>query len=239
VNIPDIVALLMALAGLVIVVGSFFLLYRGIITLTEVNKLVAGKSSRSRTVEQGDQNSEEQGQAALSLQLGDKIKVRSQYPTLCLFILGILCFVGSLWYLNSPSSVDAAIQRKLKKLQEASMTMVRGHVNVPDTRKYSFVLSGDLGTTKPDVNGFVERSIPTDINEVDVTVARGGGEPDQFVLRPSESKNGVLSFEYPSASPSLSVTPSPTPTITSQASPSNSSQVAPTPTGFPTPLFGK
>jgi hypothetical protein len=189
ISVADIIALMAASAGVLIVVGSLVLLYKGIITLQAVSAAArqrsVGHSAEGNQAVPGPHETAEVP-AAVDFQLGEHIKIKSQYPALGLFILGIACFFGALWFdkANAPTGMD--VQGK-----------------VVDSGKYTFTFTGMMGVARPDVNGFVHRVVPIDIDELDVQVAKGGSAPDIVVVYPSQRRNGTLSFgNYPTPQPS-------------------------------------
>jgi hypothetical protein len=218
---PDVIGLVMAVAGLTIIVGSLFLLYKGIITLQAVSTAV-----KQATPDQGgkDPDKESPAPSAIAIQLGKDIKIQSQIPTLGLFILGIACFFGAMHYAT--------------QAPENSVTL-EGHVTGADKDKYTITIEGAMGVIRPDIHGNVQKIIPKDIEEVDIKVGKAGGAVDTLVVYPANRENGKLSFgDYPaptppplaSTSPQISTSPSPAP---------NTNPVAAIPSDFPTPLFQK
>ena len=168
ISVPDIIALLAALGGVAIVVGSLIMLYKGILTLQAV----------SQAAKEGD------GGSALDIQIG-KIQVKSQYPTLGLFILGIGCFFGALWFAKENVPVEYDVQGR-----------------VVDNGKYIFTFTGFIGVAHPDVKGDFHRVVPKGIDEVHVQVGSSGKPPDLVVLSTSKAKNGVINFgDYPTPTP--------------------------------------
>lgn len=211
ISVPDVIALGAAICGLLIVVGSFVLLYKGIITLNEVNRAV--RQGRTRRPAAADDNPP----VAIDLQIGDQIKIKSQYPALALFVLGISCFFGAIIFDNQKTSDTISLE---------------GHVT--DSGKYVFTVTGAMGAIHPDKNGFVRKNVSKDVDELDIEVARPGTTPDSFVVYPSERKHGVLSFgDYPSPTPNTGNSSKPTPTASLPAT--DPSQVAPTPSAYSTP----
>jgi hypothetical protein len=217
----------MAFAGFTIIVGSLFLLAKGVITLQAVSTAV-----KEATPAQGgkDPGKEPTAPAAIAIELGKNIKIQSQYPTLGLFILGIACFFGALYYATQAPPKD-------------SVTL-EGHVTGPDKDKYTITIEGAMGVIRPDIHGNVRKIIPKDVEEVDIKLGKAGGTVDTLVVYPATRENGKLSFgEYPtSPQPSTSATgaASPTPFASPQISTSPNritNQVAATPPDFPTPLF--
>jgi hypothetical protein len=213
VSIADIIALISALAGVVIVVGSMILLYKGIIVLNAVSTVARKLSGGEPTQEKRKRSVPGQTgdvPVAIDVQLGKDIKIKSQYPALGLFILGMLCFFGALWFSkeNAPTQMD-----------------VQG--NVIDSGKYTFTFTGLIGVARPDVKGYVHKFAPKDIEELDVQIGKPGSETDTLVVYPSKRQNGILSFgDYPppaQAAPQNTKSPVPKPTV-------DPDQVVPKPT---------
>lgn len=209
----------MAFAGLTIVIGSLFLLYKGILTLQAVSTAVKQTTS---TEEGKDLQKESVPPSALAIELGKDIKIQSQYPALGLFILGISCFFGAMYYAT--------------QAPQNSVT-VEGRVNAADKDKYLITIEGAMDVIRPDIHGNVQKLIPKDVEEVDIKVGKPGGVVDTLVVYPANRENGKLSFgDYPpSPVPQASLSPGPEPTVPILGS----GGVAATPTGFPTPLFQK
>jgi hypothetical protein len=209
---PDVIGLGMAFAGLTIVVGSLLLLYKGVITLQAVSTAV----KEAKPAEGGN---EPTAPSAIVIELGRNVKIQSQYPTIALFVLGIACFFGAMYYAT--------------QAPQSSVTL-EGHVTGADKDKYTITIEGAMGVIRPDIHGNVQKTIPKDIEEVDIKVGKAGGAVDTLVVYPANRENGKLSFgDYPTPAPPLS---SPQPSLAPSPTPI-SSQVAATPTGFPTPLF--
>jgi hypothetical protein len=208
----------MAFAGLTIVVGSLFLLYKGVITLQAVSTAV----KQATPAEEGNQPV---APSAIAIELGNNIKIQSQYPTLGLFILGIACFFGAMYYATQVPD---------------NLVTLEGRLTGADKDKYTITIEGAMGVIRPDIHGNVQKIIPKDVEEVDIKVGKSGSAVDTLVVYPSNRENGKLSFgDYPQPSPPpqpsvsalpSSISPSPTPIV---------QQVAATPAGFPTPLFQK
>jgi hypothetical protein len=219
ISVPDVISLVTAFAGLIIVIGSLLLLYKGVITLQAVSE-IAKKETDAQPGNKPEAKSAVL--SAISIELGEKIKIQSQYPTLGLFILGIVCFFVAIYY---------AMQ------DPKSSVILEGQVVGADKDKYTFTFVGAMGAIRPDISGKVHKTIPKDVEEVDIKVGKGGGEVATLVLYPSSRENGILSFgDYPTPTPSAAV-PAP-PVVTTQLK-ANPNQVAPAPVGFPTPLFSQ
>jgi hypothetical protein len=96
--------------------------------------------------------------------------------------------------------------------------MHRLHTLVSDSRPVEEKLPG-----RPDVHGIVRKTVPKDIDEVDLQIGRPGSDTDLIVVYPSDARDGVISFgDYPPPRP---VAASPLPTAIPKPS-TNPSQIA-------------
>lgn len=158
-------------------IGSLALLYQGRITLQAIHeKAQAGKEPTDVT-----------GGDALAVEIG-QIKIKSQYPTIALFLVAVGCFWLALQYGKG--------QRR----------MVSGILTDPDAKDYTVAYTGVMGVAYPDNTGQFEQEVPEDVHLVVLEIAKGGKEPQKFPLYPSKEKEWPVKFELkaptgPSATP--------------------------------------
>jgi hypothetical protein len=147
----SIIAIFAALGGLVLIVGSLILLYQGRITLQAIQDKV-------KEVQQPD---------ALAVEIG-KIRIRSQYPTIALFLVAIGCFWLGLEYAKGPKR------------------MVSGTLDDPLAKDYTVTYKGMMGVVFPDDQGHFEQEIPADVDLVILEIAKGGLDPQKFPIYPGK-----------------------------------------------------
>jgi len=175
--IENIIAIIAASGGIILMIGSLALLYQGRITLQAIHeKAQAGKEPTDVT-----------GGDALAVEIG-QIKIKSQYPTIALFLVAVGCFWLALQYGKG--------QRR----------MVSGILADPDAKDYTVAYTGVMGVAYPDNTGQFEQEVPEDVHLVVLEIAKGGKEPQKFPLYPSKEKEWPVKFELkaptgPSATP--------------------------------------
>ena len=175
--IENIIAIIAASGGIILMIGSLVLLYQGRITLQAIHdKVQEGKEPADGT--SGD---------ALAVEIG-QIKIKSQYPTIALFLVAVGCFWLALQYGKG--------QRR----------MVSGILTDPDAKDYTVAYTGVMGVVYPDDTGQFEQEVPEDVHLVVLEIAKGGKEPQKFPLYPSKEKEWPVKFELkaptgPSATP--------------------------------------
>jgi hypothetical protein len=106
---------------------------------------------------------------ALAVEIG-KIKVRSQYPTIALFLVAAGCF----WL-----ALDHAKASKIK---------ISGIVDAPDAADYTVTYNGALGLVYSDNGGNFEEEVPEDVDLFVLEIAKGGAAPERFNVYPRKVK---------------------------------------------------
>ena len=175
--IENIIAIIAASGGIILMIGSLVLLYQGRITLQAIHE----------KVQEGKEPTDVTGGDALAVEIG-QIKIKSQYPTIALFLVAVGCFWLALQYGKG--------QRR----------MVSGILTDPDAKDYTVAYTGVMGVAYPDITGQFEQEVPEDVHLVVLEIAKGGKEPQKFPLYPSKEKEWPVKFELkaptgPSATP--------------------------------------
>ena len=160
-------------------IGSLVLLYQGRITLQAIHE----------KVQEGKEPPDGTGGDALAVEIG-RIKIKSQYPTIALFLVAVGCFWLALQYGKS--------QRRI----------VSGILIDPDAKDYTVAYTGAMGVVYPDNEGQFEQEVPEDVQLVVLEIAKGGEEPQKFPLYPSREKTWPVKVEL-KASTVPSATPAP------------------------------
>jgi hypothetical protein len=177
--IENVIAIIAASGGIILMIGSLVLLYQGRITLQAIHD----------KVQEGKEPTDGTGGDALAVEIG-RIKIKSQYPTIALFLVAIGCFWLALQYGKG--------QRR----------MVSGILTDPDAKDYTVAYTGVMGVVYPDDTGQFEQEVPEDVHLVVLEIAKGGEEPQKFPVYPSKEKEWPVKFEL-KASTSPSATPRP------------------------------
>jgi hypothetical protein len=177
--IENVIAIIAASGGIILMIGSLVLLYQGRITLQAIHE----------KVQDGKEPTDGTGGDALAVEIG-RIKIKSQYPTIALFLVAVGCFWLALQYGKG--------QRR----------MVSGILTDPDAKDYTVAYTGVMGIVYPDNSGQFEQEVPEDVHLVVLEIAKGGEEPQKFPLYPSREKEWPVKFEL-KASNSPSATPGP------------------------------
>ena len=175
--IENIIAIIAASGGIILMIGSLALLYQGRITLQAIHE----------KAQEGKEPTDVTGGDALAVEIG-QIKIKSQYPTIALFLVAVGCFWLALQYGKG--------QRR----------MVSGILTDPDAKDYTVAYTGVMGVAYPDNTGQFEQEVPEDVHLVVLEIAKGGKEPQKFPLYPSKEKEWPVKFELkaptdPSATP--------------------------------------
>jgi hypothetical protein len=178
--IENVIAIIAALGGIILVIGSLVLLYQGRITLQAIHdKVQQGKQADTADTD------------ALSVEIG-QIKVKSQYPTIALFLVAAGCFWLALQYGKG--------QRR----------MVSGILDDPDAKDYTVMYTGVMGVVYPDDKGQFEQEVPEDVDLLVLEIAKGGDEPQKFPLYPSKQTDWPVKCSLKAAA---GPSPSPAPTL--------------------------
>jgi hypothetical protein len=182
-----IIAIIAASGGFILMVGALILLYKGKITIDAINRSI-----------------QKSPQAALAIQIG-KIKVKSQYPTIALFLVAAGCFWLALEY------------------AKGSKIKISGIVDAPDAANYTVTYNGALGLVYSDNGGNFEEEVPEDVNLFVLEIAKGGAAPERFNVYPHKVKEWPVKCKlHPAAATSVVQTPE-----------TNDSQIAKVPKELP------
>jgi hypothetical protein len=191
--IENVIAIIAASGGIILVIGSLVLLYQGRITLQAIQN----------RVQQGQQP-DASDKDALSVEIG-QIKVKSQYPTIALFLVAAGCFWLALQYGKG--------QRR----------MVSGILDDPDAKDYTVMYTGVMGVVYPDDKGQFEQEVPEDVHLVVLEIAKGGDEPQKFPLYPAKETQWpvkcslkAIAGASPSPAQTLTVDPAQVATVEKQ-----------------------
>lgn len=177
--IENVIAIIAAVGGIILLTGSLILLYQGRITLQAIQD----------RVQQGKQ-SDRSNADALSVEIG-QIKVKSQYPTIALFLVAAGCFWLALQYGKG--------QRRL----------VSGILDDPNAKDYTVMYTGVMGVVYPDDKGEFEQEVPEDVHLVVLEIAKGGKEPQKFPLYPAKETQWPVKCSL-RATAGTSASPAPT-----------------------------
>jgi hypothetical protein len=146
--IEKVIAIIAASGGLILMVGALVLLYKGKITIDAINRTI-----------------KESPPEALAVEIG-KIKVRSQYPSIALFLVAAGCF----WL-----ALNHAKGSKVK---------ISGIVDAPDGANYTVTYKGALGLVYSDDKGHFEEEVPEDVDLLVLEIGKGGADPQKFNVYP-------------------------------------------------------
>lgn len=174
--IENVIAIIAASGGIILMIGSLVLLYQGRITL----QAIQDRAQKGQPADTSDSD-------ALSVEIGH-IKVKSQYPTIALFLVAAGCFWLALQYGKG--------QRRT----------ISGILDDPDAKDYTVMYTGVMGVVYPDDKGQFEQEVPEDVHLVVLEIAKGGEEPQKFPLYPAKEtqwpvKCSLKAAAGPSASP--------------------------------------
>lgn len=138
------------ICGVLMVVGSIWLLKTGVITLSAAAK-----------------------DGILSMEIADKVKVSTTYPALGLFLIGLF-FIGlGVWFSKGdvvmPLNRPLAIVGKIKGIEDSSLVTVTVE---PDQYKSAYSFGADT-------NGRLNKILP-DIKQFTVRIAANGYKPQQY-----------------------------------------------------------
>ena len=144
-----------AVCAILIVAGSIWLLKTGVIKLTEAAK-----------------------DGELSVEIADKIKLKTTYPALGLFVIGLL-FIGlTFWFTRTPPPLNLV-----------------GKINIDDPSLVTVSVQF-ADAFAPDSNGQLDRILPLDIRRLKVVVNAAGYTPQPWIgtLKIEDAKQQRLSF---------------------------------------------
>src|SRR5260370_36290715 len=119
--IENVIAIIAASGGIILMIGSLVLLYQGRITLQAIHE----------KVQEGKEPTDVTGGDALAVEIG-QIKIKSQYPTIALFLVAVGCFWLALQYGKG--------QRR----------MVSGILTDPDAKEFTVAYMGVILFVYPD-----------------------------------------------------------------------------------------
>src|SRR5258708_14691078 len=128
--------------------GSLVLLYEGRITLQAIHQ----------KAQEGKEPTDGTGGDALAVEIGE-IKIKSQYPTIALFLVAVGCFWLALQ--------DGKGQRR----------MLSGILTDPDAKDYTVAYTRVMGVAYPDNTGQFEPEVPEDFHLVLLGTAKSGKQP--------------------------------------------------------------
>jgi hypothetical protein len=177
-----VIAIIVAVAGLVIIVGALVLLSQGKIALDAISK---------HAKEAGDAGT------ALDVVIGD-IKIKSQYPTIALFVLALVCFCVSLYF---------EFKSKEQQLSESPVLTVSGMLADPQAKNYTVTYKGLFGMVVPDASsGYFEYKVPKDVSLIILEIGKSGSPAETFPIYPNKItqwpvKLQLLSSLQPSGPP--------------------------------------
>jgi hypothetical protein len=157
--IENIIAIIAASGGVILMIGALILLYQGRITLQAIHEKVQEKDQQAQQPDNAGN--------ALALEIG-QIKIKSQYPTIALFLVAAGCFWLALEYAKGPKR------------------MVSGTLDDPQAKDYTVTFNGPMGVVFPDDKGHFEQEVPEDVNLVVLEIGKGGLDPQKFPIYPGK-----------------------------------------------------
>jgi hypothetical protein len=153
-----IIAVIAALGGIILLLGTLYLIYQGRITLQAISEKI-------------EQQPDGATRDALAVEIG-RIKVRSQYPTIVLFVLAVGCFWLALEY---------------QKRSDPETIAVSGTLDDPEAKDYTVTFEGIIGMAVPDApGGYFEQKVPKDVSLVILEVGKAGVPPQRFPVYPGK-----------------------------------------------------
>jgi hypothetical protein len=164
----DVVIILGAICGVLMVVGGMVLLAIGAIKLEAVAPAVAGTKGEQRA-------------DALILEFKKTIKVTAHYPALALFLIGVLFIFGSLWFSKSEG-----------KIQPWS---ILGKIDSPDPSAVTVEIEVDkLKTLSPTDDGYIDTVIHPDLDQFKAIILAPGCKPERqyLSLKVKDAKKHIL-----------------------------------------------
>jgi hypothetical protein len=156
----DLLALTGAFCALVMVLASFFLLYKGIITINQAPPGVA--------VDIGFQK---------------MVRVQTQYPAIVLFIVGVGFLGASFWY-------NLSLRAEIR----ASKVKIDIPIESDDSGGATAHFTTDFGIFHVNQGVPIHGEIPSDIDWVDVTIAKTGYKDWEQTIQPATAKDGKLTM---------------------------------------------
>jgi hypothetical protein len=175
-----IVILFPAVAGLVLMIGTLFLIREGHITLNAVKETIEDATKKAK-----DNNAAQPAVSlpeALVAEIG-KLKIRTHYPAIALFVVAFLCFAIALYYVGDP---------KMK---------VSGTLDGPHAKDYTVVYKGYVGDVFPDISGHFEHDVPSDVDLVMLEIGKAGLNPQTFPVYPKTVKKWPILCHLEAATP--------------------------------------
>ena len=119
-------------------------------------------------------------QDAIKLEFQKVLNLQTRYPALGLFIVGIAFLAVSYWYEQNNGVKDAELQGMLQ-------------TDNPGDAIAEFVSS--LGEAHVDSGNYFRKKVPSNLEEVEVTVRETGYEPYSTAVHPNQTKKGTVSFK--------------------------------------------
>jgi hypothetical protein len=156
--IQNVVVLIAASGGVILMLGALVLLYQGRIALQAIQEKVQEKGQQK-----------EVGGDALAVEIG-QIKIKSQYPTIALFLVAAGCFWLALEYGKGPKRT------------------ISGTLEDAQAKDYTVTYNGLMGVVFPDDKGHFEQDVPEDVNLVVLEIGKGGLDPQKFPVYPGKVK---------------------------------------------------
>jgi hypothetical protein len=156
----DPLAITGAVCALVMVLASFYLLYKGIITINQAPRGVA-----------------------LDVGFQKMVKVQTRYPAIALFIVGVGFLAVSFWY-------NLSLRAEIK----ASKVKIDIPIESDDPGGATAHFTTDFGTFHVNQGVLVHEEIPSDVDWVDVTIAKTGYKDWEQAIQPTTATDGKLSL---------------------------------------------
>jgi hypothetical protein len=116
---------------------------------------------------------------AIKVEFQKVLNIQTRYPALGLFVVGIVFLAAAYWF-----QMNCHIKS----------TTLKGTLETEDPGDAEAEFISRLGESRIDSGRVFEKKVPSNLEEVEVTVRETGYEPYATAVRPEEARDGIVPF---------------------------------------------
>jgi len=116
---------------------------------------------------------------AIKVEFQKVLNIQTRYPALGLFVVGIIFLAAAYWF-----QMNSGVNN----------TVLKGTLQTEDPGDAMAEFISHLGESRIDSGRVFEKKVPSNLEEVEVTVRETGYEPYATAVRPDEARDGIVPF---------------------------------------------
>jgi hypothetical protein len=116
---------------------------------------------------------------AIKVQFQNVLNIQTRYPAIALFVVGIIFLTVAYWFEMNMGVAN---------------TLLKGTLVSNDPGDAVAEFMSHLGESRIDSEKGFQKMVPSNLEEIEVTVRETGYEPVSTAVRPKQAKNGMVPF---------------------------------------------